>query len=132
MGFLARLFGICQTALPENNDAWIFSGKKIVVDLSKITEIAKPGSAVRLEGKGLSERILLLHGIDDQFYAYRNKCSHIGGRRIDPLDEPDRMQCCSVSKSTYNYAGHVVSGPAKEPLKTYPVEKKDNELIISI
>ena len=130
MGIFARIFGICKTKPPADAGCWNYSEGKVEIELERAPELSKPGEAIRLEGMGLPERVLVIHGDDGQFHAFRNKCTHMGGRRIDPLPGTADIRCCSVSKSTYNLSGEVVSGPAKGPLKTYPVKTEDNKLII--
>ncbi len=129
MGFFARIFGICKTRTPGDADSWNYSEGKVEISLERVSEILKPGSAVRLEGKGLPQRILLIHGHDGQFHAFENKCSHMG-RRTDPLDGTEKIQCCSVSCSTFDYTGKPVSGPARTPLKKLRVETEERRIFI--
>lgn len=129
MGIFARIFGICKTEVPKNADSWNYSEGKTEVSPDKIPELGKPGSAVRLEGKGLPQRILLVYGHDGQFHAFENKCTHMG-RRIDPIEGSQNIQCCSISCSTFDYMGKSLSGPARTPLKKFRVETKDRRIII--
>jgi len=129
MSFFARIFGICKTKPPTDAESWNYSEGKIEVELKRISEISEPGRAVRLDGKGLSNSILLLHGDNGEFYAIMNKCTH-KGRRLDPVAGTERIECCSLSKSTFDYTGKVISGPAKESLKMFPLELKGDKIII--
>ncbi|MEZ4525319.1 MAG: Rieske (2Fe-2S) protein [Desulfobacterales bacterium] len=120
MKFVKRILGICET--PEaDGQSWRVSDSQIIADLNKIPALSKSGGAVRLEGKGLADRILLVHGTDGKYHAFVNKCSHMG-RRIDPMAGEAALCCCSVSKSMYRYDGNAISGPAKTPLRTLPVQ----------
>jgi len=131
MGFFKRILGICRTKPPVDGACWAFSRDQVEIDLPRAPELSKPGGAVRLEGRGLPERLMVLRGPNDKFYAYKNRCTHMG-RRIDPVADNKALQCCSVSKSTYDFAGKVVSGPAKGPLTTYKTVSKEGKLIISL
>ncbi|MBU0517146.1 MAG: Rieske 2Fe-2S domain-containing protein, partial [Proteobacteria bacterium] len=84
-----------------------------------------------LEGKGLPHRVLVLMGQDGNYYALNNKCTH-GGRRLDPQPGQDQLQCCSVGKSVFHYAGHPLSGPAKGRLEVYPLDKQGANLVIRL
>ncbi len=132
MKLLKQILGICSTQAPKDEGCWVNNGDHISVGLNRAKEILKPGGAVRLEGKGLPDRILLFQGLDGAFYAVKNKCTHIGGRRIDPTVDKDRITCCSVMGSVFNYKGEVVSGPAKKPLTTYPVTVDQGRILISL
>jgi Rieske Fe-S protein len=130
--FIQRLFGIPATRLPRNPEGWHFAEGILEVDLSQTTELERPGGAVRLEGRGLPARVLLVHGEDRRFYAFENRCTHMGHRRLDPVPGTPTIQCCSVNKSTYNLEGRPIHGPAPRPIARYPVSREENLLKIAI
>lgn len=84
MGFFKRLLGICNTRKPVNEACWSYADGKIHIELDEAPELKAPDGAIRLEGKGLPHRILVVRGPDLQWYAFKNRCTHMG-RRIDPL-----------------------------------------------
>ncbi len=131
MGVFKRLFGICGTRPPADNQSWTYEGGRIEIDLNRTPELFVPFGAIRLEKKALPERILVFNGGDQQFHAIYNRCSHMG-RRLDPLPDTQTIRCCSVLGSTYDYSGGVMSGPAKESVKTLPVMKSEDRLYISV
>jgi nitrite reductase/ring-hydroxylating ferredoxin subunit len=128
---LQRLFGIPATKLPGDPHCWTYSAGKLVVELDRAPELAQPGGAVRLEGKNLPERVLVVHGDDDQFYAFQNRCQHMR-RRLDPVPGTSTVQCCSVNKTTYAYDGKVLYGPAKKAVKTFNLQVQNGKLIITL
>lgn len=131
MKFLKRLFGICETPLPADPGAWSVQDESVQIDLPRVPELKTPGSGVRLEGKGLDPRLLVLHGDDGQYHAIANRCTHMG-RRIDTLAGSHTIQCCSISRSTFTYDGQPAGGAAKKPLKTYPVTLDEKTLTITL
>ena len=131
MGFIKRLLGICQTPKPAAENAWSYKGGRIEIDMDRMPELGVPFGAIRLEAKSLPERILVFKGADQQFHAVYNRCAHMG-RRLDPVRDTSRIQCCSVSGSTYDYSGNVMAGPAKDGVKTLPVMQSGNRLYINI
>ena len=124
-----RILGIPATALLENASAWTLSGNSIVIDLDRVPGLKNPGGGVRLEHDRLPDRILVIHGNDDAYHAFRNRCGH-GGRRLDPVPGDTTIQCCSVGKTTCDYTGRVLSGSAKKPTQTYRVEAEAGKLTI--
>jgi hypothetical protein len=50
MKFLKRLFGICETPLPGDPQAWSVKDGSVRIVLSRMPELKTPGSGVRLEG----------------------------------------------------------------------------------
>ena len=131
MGFFKMLFGICQTAPPVQEECWRFVDGKIEIRLDQTPELENQGGAIRLEGNGSPERVLVIHGKDGQFHAYKNRCTH-AGRRIDPFNGNDLLKCCSISKSTFDYEGNVISGAAKKPLTPFKVEREEGKLMVSV
>lgn len=131
MGFFKRLLGICATQLPTNSDCFTITEGTLLVDLDRTPELAENGGAVRIEGKDLPVRILVVRTGEGGFVAFRNRCDH-GGRRLDHLPDEKLVECCSVGKSRYNYAGELQGGSAKKGIKTYPVEHSGRYLRIQL
>ena len=129
MGLFARIFGICKTDPPSDKGSWTFSDGKAEISLTRAPELSEPGNAVRLEGKGLSRRILVVRGNDGQFHAFENRCTHKGSR-LDPVGPDEPLQCCSVGQSTFDLDGKVISGPAKETLSILQVEIETDRVIV--
>jgi len=132
MGIFKRIFGICNTQPPKDPVSWKHSEGTIEIDLGLMPELAEPGGAVRLEGNGLDMRVLIVHGLDGKFHAFGNRCTHTGHRRIDPLPGEEAVRCCSVSKSTYDYDGNVISGAAKEPIPVFQVEEEGGRMRVQL
>ena len=128
--FFQRLFGKCATPLPHDPDCWTIEDRAILIDLARASELRVPGGALRLEGKGLSERILVVYGEDGEYHALRNHCSH-GKRRLDPVPGAGEVQCCSLGKSTFDYAGVRVHGAAREDIAIYPVTLEGERLTVA-
>ena len=118
MGWFRKILGLCDTPVPGEDACWTCSEGKIELDLAQVPELASRGTAVRLEGRGLPVRVLVVHGTNGRFYAFKNRCTHMG-RRIDPMPGAAAVRCCSVSGSTFDYTGNVMSGPAKGGLTTF-------------
>ena len=131
MKILTRIFGICETKPPENPDCWRYSSGRLEIDLSKIPKLNEKDTAIRLEGKGLPNRLLVVRGGDDVYHAFENRCTHFG-RRLDPLPGQPLLECCSIGKSTFNFSGSIISGSGKGPIKSYPVEKSGDKLLVSL
>jgi nitrite reductase/ring-hydroxylating ferredoxin subunit len=132
MGIFKRLLGICATQLPANAGCWTYADGKLEVILDKAPELSRKGGAVRLEGPSLPKRVLVVHGQDGRFHALPNRCTHIGHRRIDPVPGEEKIRCCSVGKSTFEYSGKRISGSAKESLQPLAVESDGSKLVITV
>ena len=131
LSFIDRLKGEPLTELPQIDGAWALDGETLTLDLTKLPELDSLGGAVRIEGEVLTDPILVVLGEDGNYYAFKNACTH-GGRMIDPLAGTMTLECCSASKSTYDYDGNVLSGPAEGPLTSYALETLNDNLIINL
>jgi nitrite reductase/ring-hydroxylating ferredoxin subunit len=131
LGFLNRLLGRPLIDLPQNEDAWVYEADELRLDLDKLPEIADLGSAVRTEGAVLADPILVVLGDDGQYYAFENACTH-AGRMIDLVAGTMTLECCSVSSSTFDYQGNVLSGPVEGALTNYALVAEDGYLVITL
>lgn len=131
IGFWKRLFGKCLTQPPANADCWKYENGLLIIDLSRTPELVQKAGAIRIENQTLPDRVLIVHGDDDQYYAYRNRCMH-AKRRLDPVPGSNTIQCCSINKTTYDYQGRVIVGPAKGPLTAYPVDFEEGRIFINV
>ena len=129
MGLFKIIFGICKTKLPRDAKCWKYSKGKVEIEWAQAQEFHKPGGAIRLEGKGLPIRVLVVYGMDGQYHAFRNRSTFMG-RRLDPVAGTKTVHSCNVFRSVFDYTGNVMSGPAKKPLKTFPIETKNCKVII--
>lgn len=126
---LDRIRGISDTPVLEDREAWTYAGSTLTLALDRIPDLAVPGSAVRLEDDDVPEPLLIVHGVDDEYYVFINKCPH-AGRKIDPLG--GKLECTSIGKSVFDYAGNVLSGTAKTGLTTYTVTYDAGQLVVEL
>jgi len=124
-----RILGICKTQQPKDPGCWTLEKSQVVVDLSRVPELAEPDSAIRLELPTFPNRVLVIHTFSGKYYAFRNRCSH-GKRRMDLIPGTEQVQCCSLGKSIFSKEGKMVSGAAKKPVHAYHVKHEENHLII--
>jgi len=126
-----RILGIPATSVPVDPECWSYSDGRVIIDLEKAPELAEPGGAVRIEGDILPDRLMVFRGDDGEFYAFSNRCSH-AGRKMDPVPGSGTVMCCSVSRSTYDYRGAILSGPVKKNARVYPAEAEGGRLTITL
>lgn len=126
-----RILGICATKPPSDETCWTYTDGKVTIDLSRAPELSSVNGAIRLEGGGLPERVLVFNGSDGQYHAVRNQCAH-AKRRLDPVPGANLIQCCSIGKSTFEYEGKNVSGLAGGDIRAYPVLVEDGNLVITL
>lgn len=129
MGVFARILGLCQTKPPADPACWSVDDHRVRVDLGRAPELVRQGGALRLEGKGLPMRLLVLRDELGVFHAVVNRCAH-AGRRLDPIAGGAKLMCCSVGKSVFELDGHRVSGSAKNDIETLAVEQTANTLTV--
>jgi len=129
--FFQRLFGKPATKPPQDPGCWSYAGGTVSVDLKRAPELGEPGGAVRLEGAALPKRVLVFHGDDGEYHAFINQCTH-AKRRLDPVPDSGTIQCCSISKSTYDYSGQSCHGPGKKAISGLSVSVEADQLTIKI
>jgi cytochrome b6-f complex iron-sulfur subunit len=128
--FFRSLAGISDTkALSE--DQWRLDGNMVTVNINKVPELQRPGGAVFMTGNGLKESVLVICDNEGNYHSFSNRCTHFG-RKLDPVPGKPFIRCCSVSHSTFDYKGRNLAGPAKKPIKVYPTELNNGNLVIII
>jgi len=132
MGLFKQLLGICQTRPPADAECWTCVDDRVEILLDRAAELSDPGGAIRLEGSGLRQRLLVVHGQDGSFHAFPNRCTHIGHRRLDPVPGEAELRCCSVGRSRFDYTGGKLSGLARKPIQPLGVEVESGKLIIAL
>ena len=130
MGLFKALLGICETP-PLDAELWTLEGSELTIRLGDAAALAPVGGAVRLQGKGLGTPVLVVHADDDEYLAFENRCTH-HGRKLDPVEGEREVRCCSIGHARFDYEGNKLSDPAKGPLKKYPMEKRGEELIVTL
>jgi len=128
IGFFKAIMGICETP-PLDEEVWTLDESEATIRLGQAATLAPIGGAARLEGKGLTSSVLIVHAGDDEYLAFENRCTH-GGRRVDPVEGKAELRCCSVNHSRFDYQGNKLSGPAQGSLRRYAVEKRGEELVV--
>jgi nitrite reductase/ring-hydroxylating ferredoxin subunit len=126
-----RIFGIPATESPADAESWSFADGTIKVDMTRASELGAGVGAIRLESPTLPVPVLLIHGVDGGYHAFENRCTH-GGRKLDPCMGGPAVQCCSVGRSTFDYEGKILSGPAKSSIHPYPVRVEGETLLIEV
>jgi Rieske Fe-S protein len=66
----------------------------------------------------------ILFAREDSVWAISRKCTHLGCT-LHYVEKDDLLEC-PCHQSRFSSGGRLLNGPAKAPLKTYPVEKRDD------
>jgi nitrite reductase/ring-hydroxylating ferredoxin subunit len=131
MGLFKRVIGISRTKRPEDPKCWKYSRGRIVIQWGRAPELRAPCGSIRLEGRGLPEKVLVMYGMDGQFHAFQNKCPHCG-RRLDPVTGSTTVGCCGLFPLEFDYAGNETPEQGKDFLKTYNVETNKCTVIVHL
>ena len=127
---LKRMLCISMSPQPGDAACYAVTGDTVEIDLSRAPELKAPGGALRLEGGKLPDRILVVHGVDGRFRAFRNRCA-CAVFRVDPVPGEEKIRCCTLMQSTYDYTGKRLSGSAREDLDVLNVAAFPDRLSIA-
>jgi cytochrome b6-f complex iron-sulfur subunit len=131
MGIFQAILGICKTKQLDD-ELWSIKDGSLSFKLSDATDLAKEDGAVYLKKRqGMKDHVLVVHSGKDQYYAYKNRCTHFG-RKIDPIPSQKKLKCCSINHSQFNMDGEVLSGPAKGNLVRYKISKDGDTVNIDL
>ena len=135
MSCIANVFkavlGICETD-PLDPALWSLEGNVLTVKVADAPQLAEKDGAAYLQGQGLARPVLIVKTGEDEFAAFENRCTHLAHRKLDPVPGENRLRCSSISHSTFDLEGNVLSGLARNPLNRYETELKDGNLLITL
>ncbi len=78
-------------------------------------------------------REIALANRDGEFYAIDNFCTHAGGPLAHNHLSPDCTLECPWHNSVFDVrTGDAISGPARKPVKTYPVQVQGGTVYVSV
>ncbi len=129
--FFQRIMGKPITNAPADAGCWQVEGATVSIDLTRVTELAAPYGAIRLEGETLAHKVLVMRDGEDGYHAFENMCAH-GGRGLDPVPGTDTVCCCSMGKSVFGYDGQALAGSADSPITVYAVTAENGHLTVDL
>ena len=98
------------------------------VELCKAEEVA-PGTALRVEARGLTLAVLNLEGA---FYVTDDACTHGPGSLSEGFIDGDVIECNFHNGQFDIKTGEVVSPPCMIPVKTYPTTVEAGAVFIEV
>lgn len=82
----------------------------------------------------MEDQVLVVHRPEGGYIAVNRSCTHLGCD-VNYDAEADTIECpChkSIFSAEPAQAGARMKGPAKKPLASYPVERQDDALLITV
>ncbi len=80
----------------------------------------------------IGNREILLARTSEQYFAIASRCSHAAWPLADEPLEGSQIVCTLHGARFDLRDGCPISGPARKPLATYPVELRDGEVYVRI
>jgi len=102
--------------------------KKLAFSLSKIKKLEAVGGWAILKIKG--HHILFIRESTDTVKAVDSVCTH--KKCTVEYNRESKKIICPCHGSEFHTDGKVLTPPAKEPLKSYPVTLSDGKVVIAI
>jgi len=102
--------------------------KKIAFSLNKVKKLKKIGGWAILKIKG--NHILFIRDTKESVKAVNSVCTH--KKCTVEYNRESKKISCPCHGSEFHTDGKVLTPPAKEPLKSYPVTLSDGKVVITI
>jgi Rieske Fe-S protein len=103
----------------------------LTIDLTKAVSLDEVGNAAWItdEGKGL--KLIVVRAGKNEYCVLSRLCTH-GGQTVSYNPKRRLLQCNNYNHSNFGLDGQVVKGPAETPLKSYPVTRVEDTLVVAI
>ncbi len=104
------------------------TGGRILVRREELEALTADGKAFAVDAPELDAPLLLVRGDDGAYRALTSRCTHQECR----LNPSRSFLTCPCHGSVFDLDGNVVRGPAREPLRVYPVRAIDGGVEIDV
>ncbi len=102
----------------------------LTIDLAKEPILNQIGGAAKVrDKKNLNGSIIIACVDKDNFIASSLFCTH-GTMEVEYHHEESLFRCVSICKSEFKLTGEVINGPTTKYLKSYPIKKINEKLLI--
>jgi nitrite reductase/ring-hydroxylating ferredoxin subunit len=86
----------------------------------------------KMVGLKEGDKQILIANINGQFYAIGNVCTHRGCRISGGILEGENARCPCHGSVFSLKTGEVVHGPAKNPVSSYKIELRRDEIWVDV
>ena len=127
MGLLSWI-GIGCSGDKDNEKETEKGSGTVTLNLDNYPALAQDNSSVSVEVKSLEKPLLVTHLTGETYYALSSRCTHAGCT----VDATTPTLNCPCHDSRFNRDGSVAKGPATQALKSFPITKEGNILVIEL
>jgi Rieske Fe-S protein len=120
----------CNTPDLEPESLMIDEGR-LTIDLKQARCLAEVGNAAWITDESRGLKLILVRAARDEYCVLSRLCTH-GAQTVSYNRERRLLQCNNFNHSNFGLDGSVVKGPAETPLRTYPVERVGDTLVVAI
>lgn len=120
-----------SNTVPAPEGSYRRQGDRIIVSLSKADGLKEVGGAVKftlLAEDGSEQKVIVVHSGPEEYKAFADRCTH-NGKELNYMHEENKLACCGLG-SEFDLEGAVIEGPAEDALVSYPLQKREEELVI--
>ena len=105
---------------PIPDDAYSFEpeGSRLAIDLSNVPQLAEPGGSVKIRDSALPDPLIIARTAEETYVVASIQCPH-RGVEVEYQPERGEFECASLGSSQFAADGSRLSGPAKQPLRSF-------------
>jgi nitrite reductase/ring-hydroxylating ferredoxin subunit len=130
--FATAVCGLLALSLPGCGGVQVLrttsAAGRILVRREELDVFAAEGKAFAVDAPELEAPLLLFRGEDGAYRALSSECTHQKCR----LNPSRSFLTCPCHGSVFDLDGNVVRGPAREPLRVFPVRAVDGGVEIDV
>jgi Rieske Fe-S protein len=109
---------LCCTSRALPPASLVFDSQKVTIDLSRVPELRRTGTAFRLVDEGRKLNLLLIHVSRRVYVSLDRTCTH-GGAQCTFNPKRQTLQCTSLNHAEYDLQGTLLHGRTHGNLRTY-------------
>jgi Rieske Fe-S protein len=121
----------CCTTPGLAPDAVTADGSAVRIDLRRAPELRQKGGSARLTDRSRGVDLIVAHAARRRYVALDALCTH-GQGPVAFKPKHRTVQCTCWGRSEFALDGRVIGGPARRPLRAYPVAIAGDTLTIRL
>lgn len=119
---------LLQSCIPTKNITVTIEGDQLVIPKSDFTKKDGYYDYIVVNNSRLQFPIAIFRFATDEYSALLLQCTHQGNE----LNAYGDKLVCSAHGSEFDNKGNVTNGPATDPLRSFPIQIENNNILISL
>ncbi|MEN6535708.1 MAG: hypothetical protein ABFD60_17105 [Bryobacteraceae bacterium] len=128
---VAAIPPLCCVTPPAPANSIQFQDGKIIVDLTRVPELRRSGTAIAIVDEARKINLILVHAESKRYVTLNRACTH-GFAPCAYNQRRHTVQCTSLNHAEYTLDGTLLHGRTHGNLRAYPTKANKSSIEITL